>query len=257
MAALATAFPAVPRALVGMPLRGPSRPEKDRFLSASLPSPWPSLSRGHRGSIFLLVLALHGGGLAYALHSGSAVVSAMVPQPMSVRLIDAVPAARPQPEVAPPQPMPPKVERPRQPKAPAPVPLAKTPAPILAATPAAAVSSDFVAPESPPSRPASSTIAAAPALVPARFDADYLHNPKPVYPPMSRRFGEEGKVLLKVRVTPQGTAEQVDIQTGSGYSRLDSAAREAVQRWRFVPARRGDEAVAASVIVPITFALDS
>ena len=203
------------------------------------------------------MLALHGGGLAYALHSGSAVVSAMVPQPMSVRLIDAAPAARPQPEVAPPQPTPPKTERPRHPTAPAPVPLAKTPAPILAATPAAAVSSDFVAPESLPSRPASSTSAAAPVLVQARFDADYLHNPKPVYPPMSRRFGEEGKVMLKVRVTPQGTAEQVDIQTGSGYSRLDSAAREAVQRWRFVPARRGDEAVAASVIVPITFALDS
>jgi len=181
----------------------------------------------------------------------------MVPQPMSVRLIDAAPAARPQPDVAPPQPTPPKTERPRQPKAPAPVPLAKTPAPILAATPSAAVSSDFVAPETPPSRPASTTTAAAPALVQARFDADYLHNPKPVYPPMSRRFGEEGKVLLKVRVTSQGTAEQVDIQTGSGYSRLDSAAREAVQRWRFVPARRGDEAVAASVIVPITFALDS
>ncbi len=222
-----------------------------------MPSPWPSLSRGRRGSIFLLVLALHGGGLAYALYSGSAVVSAMVPQPMSVRLIDAAPAARPQPDVAPPQPTPPKVEQPRQPKAPAPVPLAKTPAPILAATPTAAVSSDFVAPEATPSRAPGTTTAAAPALVQARFDADYLHNPKPVYPPMSRRFGEEGKVLLKVRVTPLGTAEQVDIQTGSGYSRLDSAAREAVQRWRFVPARRGDEAVAASVIVPITFALDS
>ena len=222
-----------------------------------MPSPWPSLSRGRRGSIFLLVLALHGGGLAYAFYSGSAVVSAMVPQPMSVRLIDAAPAARPQPDVAPPQPIPPKTERPRPPKAPAPVPLAKTPAPILAATPTAAASSDFVAPEAPPSRAPSTTTAAAPALVQARFDADYLHNPKPVYPPMSRRFGEEGKVLLKVRVTPQGTAEQVDIQTGSGYSRLDSAAREAVQRWRFVPARRGDAAVAASVIVPNTFALDS
>ena len=113
---------------------------------------------------------------------------------------------------------------------------------------------DFAVAEAP--RPVPAPVAAPVAHTPARFDADYLHNPKPVYPPLSRRLGEEGKVLLKVRVTAQGTAEQVDIQTGSGYARLDAAARDAVLRWRFVPARRGDEPVAASVIVPITFALD-
>ena len=37
--------------------------------------------------------------------------------------------------------------------------------------------------------------------------------------------------------------------------RLDNAAQDAVWRWKFVPARRGDEAVSAWVLVPITFNL--
>lgn len=218
--------------------------------------PWPSLSRGRRQLVLLAVLALHGGLLAFALSPPAATTVAMVPDLVSVRLIPAPPAEQPRVVPSSPQP-PPKSAKEKTPPRPVPVPIApsapQAPAPVLAAAPGAAASSDFAVAEAP--RPAP---AAAPMVhTTARFDADYLHNPKPVYPPMSRRFGEEGKVLLKVRVTPQGTAEQVDIQTGSGYSRLDSAAREAVQRWRFVPARRGDEAVAASVIVPITFALDS
>jgi protein TonB len=63
-------------------------------------------------------------------------------------------------------------------------------------------------------------------------------------------------VLLNVRVSAQGVAEQVQIAKSSGFPRLDEAAREAVRRWRFVPARRGDEAIAANVIVPIVFQMD-
>ena len=91
----------------------------------------------------------------------------------------------------------------------------------------------------------------------ARFDADYLNNPAPAYSLLSRRQGESGKVLLLVQVTAQGAAAQVEIKQSSGFPRLDEAALNAVRKWRFVPARRGDEAVAASVVVPITFRLDS
>ena len=59
---------------------------------------------------------------------------------------------------------------------------------------------------------AASPAAAEPAPVSAaRFDADYLHNPAPAYPAMSRRNGEEGRVQLSVRVSAQGRAEQVDV----------------------------------------------
>ncbi len=59
-----------------------------------------------------------------------------------------------------------------------------------------------------------------------------------------------------MRVSAQGTALDVADQKSSGFPRLDAAAQDAVTRWRFVPARRGDEAIESSVVVPITFALD-
>ncbi len=91
----------------------------------------------------------------------------------------------------------------------------------------------------------------------ARFDADYLKNPPPTYPAMSRKLQEEGKVLLQVKVTAAGTAEQVQIKRSSGYPRLDEAALNTVLRWRFVPARQGSEVIASNVVVPIVFRLDS
>ena len=63
-------------------------------------------------------------------------------------------------------------------------------------------------------------------------------------------------MLLKVRVTAEGTAAAVELEKSSGFDRLDTAARETVARWRFVPAKRGDEAIESAVIVPIIFRLD-
>jgi protein TonB len=88
-----------------------------------------------------------------------------------------------------------------------------------------------------------------------RWDADYLENPAPAYPPLSRRAGEEGTVMLKVLVEPSGSVAKVEIQQGSGYERLDKSAISAVLRWRFVPAKQGNEALAAWVLVPIAFSL--
>lgn len=92
-----------------------------------------------------------------------------------------------------------------------------------------------------------------PALTAARFDADYLHNPAPAYPAQSRRLKEEGTVLLLVRVSAEGTPLSVEIRNSSGFERLDEAGLQAVRQWRFVPAKRGSENVAASVLVPIQF----
>jgi len=218
--------------------------------------PWPAISLRRRGVVLGAVLVLHGGLLAFALGRQVAPEAAMVPLPMSVRFISERSAPLPQAAPLPPLPLPqrPLPQRPLKTPPPRPQAMVPTPAPVaapvLAAAPTAAASSSFAVSE----RPALPS--PAPAVTQARFDADYLHNPKPVYPGLSRRLGEEGKVQLKVQVTAQGTAEQVEIHHSSGFPRLDQAARDAVWRWRFVPARRGDEPVAASVIVPITFALE-
>ncbi len=62
-------------------------------------------------------------------------------------------------------------------------------------------------------------------------------------------------MLLWVKVMAQGDAERVRVPQSSGKSRLDEAGLAAVGQWRFVSARRGDQPVAASVIVPIVFEL--
>ncbi|MCX7627338.1 MAG: energy transducer TonB [Methylophilaceae bacterium] len=88
-----------------------------------------------------------------------------------------------------------------------------------------------------------------------RFDADYLDNPAPGYPSLSRKLREEGLVLLRVRVDATGQPVQVSLHQSSGFERLDERALQTVKRWKFVPAKRGGQAVEAWVIVPILFSL--
>ncbi|WP_429170053.1 energy transducer TonB [Aeromonas rivipollensis] len=82
-----------------------------------------------------------------------------------------------------------------------------------------------------------------------------LNNPEPPYPPESRRRGEEGRVVLKVRVSKEGTAESVEVERSSGHRRLDMVARKTVSRWRFIPARQNDNAIVAWAGVTIIFKL--
>lgn len=106
------------------------------------------------------------------------------------------------------------------------------------------------------SAPASNAVTKAqPAPTQPRFDADYLNNPAPRYPALSRRLREEGVVMLRVYVLPSGLPETVELKRSSGSTRLDESALMAVRQWRFLPARSGDIAVAAWVVVPIAFSL--
>ena len=94
---------------------------------------------------------------------------------------------------------------------------------------------------------------AAPDAVPPRPAAG---NPPPAYPLIARRRGQQGRVLLRLEVAADGTASQAAVVRSSGVDALDRAARAAVARWRFQPARRGGRAVAATVEVPVVFRLD-
>ena len=203
--------------------------------------------------IAVLAVYAHNTALA-ALWSGSPAQATQAPRalPMQVRMLAASPAATPAPAAKPmvkpkPAPTPPKAARP--------MPLAAPRAPASPTAPSTASAPSAVsAPAAAPAHPAAVADAAPTA---PRFDADYLHNPAPAYPAMARRNGEEGRVQISVRVSAQGRAEQVEVRHSSGYARLDEAALSTVRQWRFVPARRGEEAVAASVLVPIVFRLEN
>lgn len=92
--------------------------------------------------------------------------------------------------------------------------------------------------------------------IPAQFDAAYLHNPPPKYPPLSRRLGETGNVTLRVYVNEQGKAETISVEISSGFTRLDNAAIEAVLNWRFIAAQQEEKLIASWVQVPVKFILE-
>lgn len=223
-----------------------------------------------------VVLGLHLALLAWLARALVPEVADGLLAPLGVRLVEAPPAPEVQPEPLPPRPPPPKPRVPLPSESPPVVaPPEPVPEPVLAAPLAPAAAPAVAAVELAPSRPPSPPVEAAPArstpvmatpaapappppqpIVPARFDADYLANPAPVYPLVARRLREQGTVLLLVQVSAGGDPLQVSVQKSSGHPRLDEAALDAVRRWRFVPARRGDQPVAAPVIVPLVFELD-
>lgn len=86
----------------------------------------------------------------------------------------------------------------------------------------------------------------------ARFEANYVSHPA-TYPPLSRRLGEQGRVVLRVLVSVEGKPTQIALKKSSGFARLDEAALKAVAKWQFSPARQGNRAVASEVEVPILF----
>lgn len=198
-------------------------------------------------------LSLRAIGLIVAAHIALIALLALhkvvpLPTTVSALMVDLILPQQPTPqsELTPPQPRLPET-KPTPRHQPTPRPL-----PMLAAqteAPAATVEAPIVSEKTPPTPPAPETITQ------PRFDADYLSNPPPNYPPLSRRMGEEGKVQLRVFVDAGGHPSQIELKASSGSPRLDQAAQDAVWRWKFVPARRGDNTLAAWVLVPIVFTL--
>lgn len=179
--------------------------------------------------------------------------------PIMINLITPSKPEPPPPVVEPPRPRPVA----RQPQA---VPKPQLPDPPLLAAESAAPATGWLAPAPSPEplpKPEPAPVVTAPPspapvqVDPPSFDAAYLNNPAPAYPSMSKRRGEQGTVMLRVFVNAEGGAERVQVRASSGYERLDQAAHDAVHRWRFVPARQGDRAVAAWVLVPVKFTLEN
>lgn len=78
----------------------------------------------------------------------------------------------------------------------------------------------------------------------------------PAYPEAARRKGIEGTTLLRLHIREDGAVDELIVARSAGHVLLDQAAVEAVQRWRFEPARRGDRPVAVWVSLPIRFRLE-
>ena len=75
------------------------------------------------------------------------------------------------------------------------------------------------------------------------------------YPPMSRRNGHEGMIMLLIQIDEAGCAIDARVIGSSGYEELDAAAMTLYESMQFLPAEKNGKAVATTVSVPIIYRL--
>jgi len=231
---------------------------------SAIASPLPGT--GARIIPLALIVLLHAALLYAALHGMQHPVrTPAAPREVIATFITPQPASKPQIQPAPPQPESKPIRKP----APKPAPVVKkaaVPKPALApmptptekaiSTPQEPVAAASSKPEpqvaaAPPAPPAP----VAPAAPKTVSGVEYVQAPQPDYPPIAKRMGEEGKVMLRVLVSERGHPEKVDIQKSSGFARLDEAARQAAMRALFKPHLENGEPVAVYALIPINFSI--
>ena len=101
------------------------------------------------------------------------------------------------------------------------------------------------------------TLTPKPAPQQARLDAPPKpkRNIKPDYPKGARQRGEQGDVVLEIRVNAEGTVDDVKVATSSGFAELDEAAVKAAKAARFSPARSGRDPVSSTARLKLQFKL--
>lgn len=84
-----------------------------------------------------------------------------------------------------------------------------------------------------------------------------IQNSPPVYPAAARAAGQEGTVVLRLKIDLNGRIVTCQVTSSSGHPLLDAAAVSAVRSWRFVPAmNRAGRPAAWNGRLPIHFVLD-
>lgn len=206
-----------------------------------------------------MVFALHG-ALFYMMYSGmlTRIVDVAVKEAVLVTFVEPPPELKPPPPAAPKVVPVTKLDPPKLPYIPPPeVQVAVQPQQNVIA----AVQKE-VAVEKVPA-PAPAPVVSAPPAPPSSgpititSGVQYILPPQLVYPQMSKRMGEQGKVVLRILVNEAGKPDQVIVQTSSGSARLDEAGRQAALRALFKPHMEDGRAVSVYAIVPLVFKLAS
>lgn len=79
--------------------------------------------------------------------------------------------------------------------------------------------------------------------------------PQPDYPRRAKRLQQEGDVLVRLVISPEGRLIRNEIARSSGYDALDQAAIDAVAQARCTPYRENGQAITVMTIQPVNFRL--
>lgn len=207
----------------------------------------------------MFVLAVHG-ALLYFLFKQQLIPP---PEQLTTLLVNFIPSTKPKEEAKPeppppaPKPQPVKKPQPRQLVAEAPVisksePVAPPPPPLP---------EPEAKPEPKPESEPAPVAEAAPQMSPgpvtlsAELSVACPELNAPAYPALSRRLGEEGKLVLRVELDESGRVNVAQVVDSSGFKRLDEAAMVAVKTWRCNPPQRNGQPVRAIALQPFNFVL--
>ena len=210
-----------------------------------------SLSPAQRRLMTAAIVAAHAAGVWGLMQVSEVREAVLEAAPMFVNLI--APPTPPAPPAPPPPPKPqPILKRP------------PPPAPVIAAAPSPAPAT-YVAPAPPPepvpapapAEPVAAAEAPAPPAPPPKIipasGVQSLVPPELVYPRLSERNGERGRVLVRVWIDTAGLPQNVQVARSSGFTRLDEAAIAAVRKARFKPYTENGVPTAGWAIVPANF----
>lgn len=221
----------------------------------ALPCQDPGIERMiiNRNPVFLpglmFVLAAHG-ALLYFLFKQQLIPP---PEQLATLIVNFIPANRPkeEPKAEPPPPKLQPVKKPPQSRQ------------LVAEAPILSPSEPVAPPAAPEPLPDPEPVAMAPpqqmAPGPVTLSSELaVACPElnaPAYPPLSRRLGEEGKLVLRVELDENGRISMTQVISSSGFKRLDEAAMVAVKTWRCTPPQRNGQPVRAIALQPFNFVL--
>jgi protein TonB len=203
------------------------------------PPPQPD----ERGAVELVMVEQKGAGPTEATPQPTAAAKQPSPEPQQpANPLPPAPAAPAQPDSVPSLPAPSSPDQIAKRAMPAPAP----PSPRPSAAPVFNLSG---------TNAESNTLVTGDDVIPASPD-NASRNRQPVYPEEAARWGQQGAVILLIHVSAEGLASGVDIAQSSGFPLLDRAAREAVLKWRFVPAVKDGQPIPFDMPFRVVFELN-
>ncbi len=192
----------------------------------------------HRLPFITLAISLQAGALWLFMHAFVAQTFHLPPDDLKVRWIPDDPIMGDPPPPPPPPPIPTHIDPPQ--------PVNPVPFNTASDGPRNTFTTTSIAPTQPPVPGASDRTA---------VSITATHTVPP-YPPIARRIGAEGKVTLRLTVTPEGRVSEADIVTSSGREDLDQTAQAwIVAHWMYKPALANGAPVASKTLASVTFSL--